>query len=116
MLKSKYDASSVYELKLKPENMLRSDPSKGLLYAVGAINGRCDLLLRMIDQIENCGTFAANDRVVFLGNYIAETGDSEKVLDIIRSYRMLRPKQAIFLRGCNEQFMLRSKINFFTRL
>jgi serine/threonine protein phosphatase 1 len=114
MVLSKYESNTVYQLQLKTAMDLKPDPSKGLLYAIGQINGRSDLLLKMIDQIENYGTFAANDRVIFLGNYIAETGDNERVLDIIRSYQRVRPQQVIILRGEKEQYMLRAKMNFYT--
>ncbi len=96
----------------KVENM-RSDPTQRMLFTIGNVNGNAELLLEMIEQIEDCGMLCANDKVVFLGNFISAAGDSAEVIDILRWYQESRPNQVIIIRGEREQKMLCAKKNFF---
>lgn len=96
----------------KTEN-LRADPSQRMLFTIGNINGNVQLLLKMIAEIEECGMFCTNDKVIILGNFIGATGDTQEVIDVLKEYQSQRKGQVVVIRGAREQKMLCAKKNFF---
>jgi serine/threonine protein phosphatase 1 len=100
-------------MEIVAEENLKEDPSKKLLFTVGNINGNFQLLIKMIEEIENCGIFCKGDKVVFLGNFIGGKGEDREIIDTLRDYELARPNQCVIIRGANEQRMLTSKKNFF---
>jgi len=82
-------------------------PAGRVLYAVGDIHGRADLLRSTLDRIDR--DYAARSHVgakteVFLGDYVDRGPASAAVIDILieRASRTA----AVFLRGNHEQVML----------
>lgn len=99
-------------IKAIDKDLLREDPDKGWIYAVGNINGSLKLLEKMIERIEGSG-LAKNDKIVFLGNFISTLGDNKKIIRMLQEYSDLRPEQVVILRGRNEHKMVQSRLNFF---
>jgi len=100
-------------MKLARAEDLASDPSRQLIWTVGNINGNYLLLMKLIEEIEESQIFCKNDKVVFLGDFIGASGDSQSVIDVLKDYQKDRKDQAIILRGAREQKMLCAKPNFF---
>lgn len=92
---------------------LIDDPTGNRLYVIGQILGDSILLRSMLQKIENSGTFAKNDKVIFLGNFIGKTGNSQKIINTIFEYQEKRPNHTIILRGEHEEEFIRSKIRFY---
>jgi serine/threonine protein phosphatase 1 len=88
------------------------DPNETRIYTIGAINGRDDLLVKMIAEIEQCNLLASNDKIVFLGNFVGKEGSSRTVIDLLKQYQRLRPMHVQILRGASEHKMAQSRINF----
>lgn len=84
-------------------------PPRTVVYAVGDIHGRLDLLQGAIDEIER-GTKAAGDgdqvTAVFLGDYIDRGPSARGVIDRLIEFRDAKPCEIVFLRGNHEQFLL----------
>lgn len=100
--------------KIKNQSDLRTDPTGSRIFVVSSLNGSLDLLQRIVQEIETCGTLAANDKIVFLGNYLSKKDSSRNVLDYLRAYRTRRWDQVIFLKGENEQRYVNGKKSFFS--
>ena len=84
-------------------------PAGQCLYAIGDIHGRCDLLERLILQIEeDAGNLPDGTTVtiVFLGDYIDRGLQSRDVIDFLLSDRM-NPFERVFLMGNHEEALLR---------
>lgn len=79
-----------------------SDPARGRLLAVGDIHGYLDKLQLLLEETVRP---TADDRVVFLGDYIDRGPDSKGVLDYLVAFAQRFP-QTIFLRGNHEQMLL----------
>lgn len=101
-----------------PDNEdLRVDHDTAFTFIIGDAQGRSDLLTKMFAKIENNPShlpFAANDKVVILGNYIHETGNMYDLLQVLKDYKFRRDEQVVLLRGRTEQRLLKFKKNFFT--
>jgi len=85
-------------------------PSVGagvLVYAVGDIHGRLDLLSRIVDKIERHADLLGVEEptIVFLGDYIDRGPQSKEVVDFILK-EMPRGFDIVCLRGNHEQMML----------
>ncbi|MDX1293187.1 MAG: metallophosphoesterase family protein [Hyphomonas sp.] len=84
-------------------------PEGECLYAIGDIHGRCDLLERLVTQIEEdskdlpAGT---KRTLVFLGDYIDRGLQSRDVIDFLISDR-LQAFETVFLMGNHEEALLR---------
>jgi serine/threonine protein phosphatase 1 len=80
-----------------------------VVYAVGDIHGRLDLLQGAIQEIER-GAKAADDgaevTAVFLGDYIDRGPAARGVIDRLIELRDAKPCEIVFLRGNHEQFLL----------
>ena len=84
-------------------------PEGQCLYAIGDIHGRCDLLGRLIDQIEeDAGNLPEGTScvLVFLGDYIDRGLQSRDVIEFLQSDRM-KAFERVFLMGNHEEALLR---------
>lgn len=88
----------------KPDGTFPPPTAPGLVYAVGDIHGRADLLEALLERI-------AEDRqqrpaaTVFLGDYVDRGEQSRAVLDILTG-RARQDEDAVFLMGNHEQMLL----------
>lgn len=82
-------------------------PEGELIYAVGDIHGRSDLLAKLLFQIEvDAATRrAAKKQLVFLGDYVDRGPDSRGVVDILL-HRLPADFSAHFLKGNHEALLL----------
>ena len=80
--------------------MSRPLPPRRLL-AIGDIHGYLDKLRRLLDLVQP----TANDKVIFLGDYVDRGPDSRGVLDELIRFGERFP-QTIFLRGNHEQMFM----------
>lgn len=83
-------------------------PDNQVIYAVGDIHGRQDLLVAVVEMIENdiSVSKAPHPTVIFLGDYIDRGPDSRGVLDTLIRLKTAAPFEVITLRGNHEQFVL----------
>jgi len=79
-----------------------------LIYAIGDIHGRADLLDRLMHVIDadNKST-EGQPTLVFLGDYIDRGFQSKQVIDKLCELRDESTYETVFLRGNHEQAMLR---------
>jgi serine/threonine protein phosphatase 1 len=83
-------------------------PHGQLLYAIGDIHGRADLLAALLEQIETdaAETSGAGKRtLVFLGDYIDRGPDSRRVVEMLLT-ALPAGFEACFLKGNHEAIML----------
>lgn len=82
-------------------------PPDTIVYAVGDVHGRADLLTRLLDMIEQDVTETAYERrlLVFLGDYIDRGWQSREVLDILGS-SLPTEFETVLLRGNHEEALL----------
>jgi len=86
-----------------------SVPEDQIVYAIGDIHGRDDLLGRLHEVIQQELVTTADGRnvqVVYLGDYVDRGPDSRAVVDRLLE-RPLQGVQAVFLKGNHEDTMLR---------
>lgn len=84
-------------------------PDGDIIYAVGDIHGRRDLLDQLHQSIEEDLTTVAQGRraqLVYLGDYMDRGFDSRAVLDCLLD-RPIRAADSIFLKGNHEDALLR---------
>ena len=76
-----------------------------LIYAIGDVHGRSDLLSVLLSEIE---THAAGrpSQIVFLGDYIDRGPDSAGVIRMVRDLAAARPSLVHCLMGNHEQMLL----------
>ena len=82
-------------------------PVGELVYAIGDIHGRSDLLARLLLQIEADAAreTAASQRLVFVGDYVDRGADSAGVVEILLT-QLPRGFAADFLKGNHEALLL----------
>jgi serine/threonine protein phosphatase 1 len=90
----------------------RSEPAhcERLVYAIGDVHGRADLLRPLLRQIaSDAGRIAAPARpaVVFLGDYVDRGPDSRLVVDAIVALRASQDVEVRCLKGNHEEALLR---------
>lgn len=79
----------------------------GLIYAVGDVHGRHDLLERLIERIaEDAAAFAEKPCIVFLGDYIDRGDGARETLDMLMALSANPDVETVFLMGNHEQMML----------
>lgn len=77
-----------------------------MVYAIGDIHGRADLLLKLLDRIEDdAKDFDGEVHLVFLGDYIDRGLQSRQVVDVLLSERVER-YETHFLKGNHEDALL----------
>lgn len=82
-------------------------PDGQVVYAIGDIHGRSDLLTELLALIENdaAGAGPAANTLIFLGDYVDRGPDSRGVIELLSTN--LPPGLAThFLKGNHEQFLL----------
>lgn len=83
-------------------------PQGQLLYAIGDIHGRADLLAKLLEDIEadaRRDQSAKRRTLVFLGDYVDRGPDSSGVVDMLL-HRLPRGFDAHFLKGNHEAILL----------
>lgn len=82
-----------------------------VIYAIGDIHGRCDLLEALLLGIEQDGSQRPRARtvVIFLGDYLSRGPDSRAVVDRVMSWRQPASgaMEVVALRGNHEDLALR---------
>jgi serine/threonine protein phosphatase 1 len=84
-------------------------PAGHLVYAVGDIHGRADLLALLLDQIKAdaaASVGAKKKTIVFVGDYIDRGPGSRRVVDLLRG-ALPTGFDARFLKGNHEEMMLK---------
>ncbi|MBE3046381.1 serine/threonine protein phosphatase, partial [Candidatus Bathyarchaeota archaeon] len=78
-----------------------------MLYVIGDIHGRADLLTELLQLIERdaAGEDANRKQLIFLGDYIDRGPDSRRVIEFLID-RCSAPFEARFLKGNHEQLLL----------
>lgn len=77
-----------------------------LIYAIGDIHGRADLLDKLLDQIDaDASKYSGEIHIVFLGDYIDRGLQSRQVIDTLLSDR-LEAYTTHFLKGNHEDALL----------
>lgn len=86
----------------------RSVDKGSVVYAVGDIHGRADLLERLLADIHTDAASRPQPRkvLVCLGDYVDRGPESRRVVDLLIGARE-RGVEAIFLKGNHEELMLR---------
>ncbi|WP_417493222.1 metallophosphoesterase [Maricaulis sp.] len=77
----------------------------GVVYAVGDIHGRRDLLLALLDLIVADDPDSAAG-LIFLGDYIDRGPDSAGVIDVLLSDARIASRRPVFLKGNHEATLL----------
>ena len=102
-------AAPIKDLSVATVQRISRAPVGERIYAIGDIHGRCDLLERLIGQIEeDCADLPAGMKatIIFLGDYIDRGLQSRAVIDFLISDRLER-FNTIFLMGNHEEALLR---------
>lgn len=83
-----------------------------VIYAVGDIHGRFDLLVNLIDliladfeKLQTQQSFTVSARLIFLGDYIDRGSDSYKVIDFLIGLK-LESFEISYLKGNHEQILI----------
>lgn len=77
-----------------------------VVYAIGDIHGRADLLMKLLERIDaDAENFAGEMHLVFLGDYIDRGLQSRQVIETLLSDRLAR-YQTYFLKGNHEDALL----------
>ena len=107
----------IRKLRRRPEPVTFAaplDPGR-LVYAIGDIHGRHDLLAPLLDKVladaEGRADRDAEDsgpvRIVFLGDYIDRGEGARQTIEMLRAFAGRGDAEAVFLMGNHEQMLLR---------
>lgn len=81
--------------------------TEGLVYAIGDVHGRFDLLDRLIAAIwKDCQRIGVRARLVFLGDYVDRGEGSREVIAYLRAADGWPEADCIFLTGNHEDMLL----------
>jgi serine/threonine protein phosphatase 1 len=79
----------------------------GVIYAVGDVHGRYDLLSRLLDRIfEDAKAFELTPKIVFLGDYIDRGENARDAVDLLLALADQTEVETVFLMGNHEQMLL----------
>lgn len=81
-------------------------PEDELLFAIGDVHGRADLLEPLIDEIGREAGRAKRTTAIFLGDYIDRGPTARQVIDRLIGLAEETRFETVFLRGNHEQFLL----------
>jgi serine/threonine protein phosphatase 1 len=82
--------------------------ASGLIYAVGDVHGRHDLLIRLLERIfEDAAHHQETPKIVFLGDYIDRGEDARGTIDLLIALAEQTEAETVFLLGNHEQMLLR---------
>jgi len=99
---------SIFAGTQKPERHYRV-PEGSLIYAIGDIHGRLDLLEKLLEKIaadRSWRTEAEKTYIVFLGDYVDRGFQSREVVDFLKNLEDTPELSHIFLAGNHEDLML----------
>ena len=80
-----------------------------IIYAIGDVHGRLELLNNLLSQIENDDAQGHDKEVVFLGDYVDRGTDSDRVLDFLMGLDDILGTDSvkhIFIKGNHEDMMV----------
>jgi serine/threonine protein phosphatase 1 len=77
-----------------------------MIFAVGDIHGRLDLVSAALRRVRAHPGFGAGSRLVFIGDYVDRGPDSRKVVELMMKGTRSSPDRWICLRGNHEQMMI----------
>ena len=81
---------------------------EGLLYAVGDVHGRHDLLIRLVERIlDDAAATGEVPVVIFLGDYIDRGEGARETIDFLSEVAGWPEAESVFLMGNHEQMLLR---------
>ena len=83
------------------------DPGDAVIYAVGDVHGRHDLLARLVERIVEDAGAVAPPAVVFLGDYVDRGEGARETIDLLRALARDGGIAPVFLMGNHEQMLLR---------
>ncbi len=93
-----------------PSNKPSGVPDGTVVFAVGDVHGRAELLDTLLDDIgadaERSAQAGKSTSVIFLGDYIDRGPASRQVIDRLIALGEERRFESVFLRGNHEQFLL----------
>lgn len=83
-------------------------PDDSLVFAVGDIHGRADLLAPLLREIEAdlAQSAASHRRVIFLGDYVDRGLESRRVIDSLLDYAEAAAAEVSFVRGNHEDCLV----------
>ena len=80
----------------------------GVIYAVGDVHGRHDLLIRLLERIfEDAAANETTPRIVFLGDYIDRGENARDTIERLIELAERPEAETVFLMGNHEQMLLR---------
>ncbi|MHA1528870.1 MAG: metallophosphoesterase [Alphaproteobacteria bacterium] len=80
----------------------------GVIYAVGDVHGRHDLLIRLLERIfEDAAAYETIPKIVFLGDYIDRGEHARETIDLLIDLAQRPEAATVFLTGNHEQMLLR---------
>lgn len=83
------------------------DPGEGVIYAVGDVHGRHDLLARLLERIRaDAAGSGTTPRIVFLGDYVDRGEGARETIDMLRALADTGEVAPVFLMGNHEQMLL----------
>jgi len=81
--------------------------ASGVIYAIGDVHGRHDLLARLLDRIfDDAAGFQTPPKIVFLGDYIDRGENSRDTVDLLIALTERTEAETVFLMGNHEQMLL----------
>ena len=80
----------------------------GVIYAIGDVHGRHDLLIRLLDRIfEDAAAYETTPKIVFLGDYIDRGEQVRETIGLLIELAEQPEAETVFLMGNHEHMLLR---------
>jgi serine/threonine protein phosphatase 1 len=91
----------------RPEPFSAPINSGGLIYAIGDVHGRYDLLARLVERIfDDAAARGEAPKIVFLGDYIDRGEQSRETVAFLADLARDAASDTVFLMGNHEQMLL----------
>ncbi|MCZ6863143.1 MAG: metallophosphoesterase, partial [Alphaproteobacteria bacterium] len=91
-----------------PQSFAAPIDAGGVIYAVGDVHGRHDLLTRLLERIfEDAASYETTPKIVFLGDYIDRGEQVRETIDLLIELAAGPDAETIFLMGNHEHMLLR---------
>lgn len=100
------------QLKILSHTELVDDKDGGNIHIIPDVHGSRAMLRTALQHIENF-PLAKNDKIIVMGNFIGEAGNTKDVIALLRTYEAFRKEQLVVLRGQTEHELLLTKKKFF---
>jgi hypothetical protein len=100
------------QLKILSHTELRDDACGGKVHVIPDVHGNRAMLRTALQKIENL-PLAKNDKIIVMGNFIGEHGNTKDVVALLRTYEAFHKEQLVVLRGQTEHELLLTKKKFF---